>query len=72
MSSESTPILCGAIPAFESFMTAWEKMMRKVPHLETYIQAGLDCAYKYYSCMDRTDAYIITMCKPLRLSVPDN
>jgi len=72
MSSESTLILYGAVPTFETFMSKWERMMRQFPNLEQYIQPGLNCAYKYYSHMDRTDAYIITICKPLCLSVPNN
>jgi len=72
MSSESTLILCGAIPAFKTFMSKWENIMLQFPHLEMYIQPGLDCMSKYYSCMDRTNANIITMGKPLHLPVPDN
>lgn len=61
MSGESTPILSGAIPAFETFMTRWEKMTRDLPDLEQLIRPGLDCANKYYKRMDRTRAYIIAM-----------
>jgi hypothetical protein len=63
MSSESTPILSGAIPAFEMFMTKWELVMEKNDKLKKYIKPGLECAYKYYGRMDRTNAYIISMCK---------
>ena len=60
MSGESTPILCGAVPAFESFMSKWEEMqgIASVKHL---VKPGLEWAYKYYRRMDRTRAYIITM-----------
>jgi hypothetical protein len=63
MSSESTPILSGAIPAFEMFMTKWEVVMEKNDKLEKYIKPGLECAYNYYGRMDRTRAYIIAMRK---------
>jgi hypothetical protein len=62
MSAESNPILSGAIPAFEMFMTVWEKISRDNPHLERFIKNGLDWAYMYYGRMDRTKAYIIAMC----------
>jgi hypothetical protein len=52
MSDESTPILSGAIPAFEMFMTTWEKLSQENCHLEEFIQKGLDWAYKYYTQMD--------------------
>ena len=70
MSSKSTPILCGAIPAFEMFMTAWEKCAKAHPNLEKYIRPGLEWACMYYSRMDRTQAYVITMRKCLWSSCP--
>jgi hypothetical protein len=63
MSGENTPILAGAIPAFEMFMTGWEKAAEDHTHLANLIQPGLDWAYLYYGRMDRTRAYIIAMCK---------
>lgn len=61
MSSKKTPVVCGAIPVFEEFMTEWEDFMKAAPCLEKYIQPGLNCTYDYYVCMDDTQAYIITM-----------
>ena len=63
MLGKNTPILAGAIPAFESFITDWEKASEDHPHLTELIQPGLDWASMYYSWMDRTRAYIIAMCK---------
>src|SRR5262245_53864901 len=63
MSSESTLILSGAIPALELFMTKWEKIIEKNTSLKEYVKPGLECAYKYYDRMDRTWAYIIAMGK---------
>lgn len=62
MSGDQTPLLAGVIPVFEIFMTGWEKVMEKRPHLARFIQPGLDSARKYYSRMDLTNAYIIGMC----------
>jgi hypothetical protein len=61
MSGETTPLLSGAIPAFEMFMTRWENMSQ-VSNLKSTIAPGLEWAAKYYSRMDRTRAYIIAMC----------
>ena len=63
MSKETTPILSGAIPTFETFMTSWEKLAAEVPHLKPLIAPGLDWASMYYRKMDRTRAYIIAMCE---------
>jgi hypothetical protein len=63
MSAEKTPILSGAIPAFEMYMSSWEKLGREHPRLKDLIKPGLDWAYMYYGRMDRTKAYIIAMCK---------
>jgi hypothetical protein len=63
MSVEKTPILSGAIPAFEMFMTMWENVSTKSPYLKKIVQPGLDWAYRYYKKMDRTDAYVIAMRK---------
>ena len=63
MSGESTPILCGAIPSFEMFMTSWEKLLHDHKSLKKYIDPGLQWAYMYYSRMDNTRAYIATMRK---------
>jgi hypothetical protein len=63
MSGESCPLLSGAIPAFELFMTRWEKLQKERPRLKRFIDNGLEWAYKYYKRMDRTRAYVIAMCK---------
>ena len=55
-------MLAGVLPSFEMLMTRWEKLAKDMPHLQKYIQPGLDSAYKYYSRMDETKAYVVTMC----------
>ena len=62
MSGERTPILSGAIPAFEMFMSRWENLTQDHPRLKPLIEPGLDWAYMYYGRMDHTRAYIIAMC----------
>ena len=71
MSAEKTPVLCSSIPVFELFMSKWEKLADDNKHLRGLIQPGLDLAYKYYSCMDCTSAYIITMRKRFCLPAPE-
>jgi hypothetical protein len=41
LSSESTPVLSGAIPTFESFMMKWEIISRDSPHLVQFINKVL-------------------------------
>lgn len=62
MSKELTPVLAGAVPTFERFMSRWERLSLAQPHLAPAINAGLEVAYKYYKQMDNTTAYIIAMC----------
>jgi len=62
MSSERTPILSGAIPAFEMFMTKWEKIAN-IEHLKPLVEPGLEWATRYYRRMDDTRAYVISMCE---------
>lgn len=63
MSEQKTPVLAGAIPAIERFMTRWEKLAEMQPHLSPAINAGLSIANKYYNKMDDTHAYIVAMCE---------
>ncbi|KIM87797.1 hypothetical protein PILCRDRAFT_63268, partial [Piloderma croceum F 1598] len=48
MPGERTPILSGAIPSFEQFMTRWERLHENKPHLAQFIDKGLEWAYMYY------------------------
>lgn len=62
MSQEKNPVLAGAIPAFEMFMTTWEKLGEQNSHLKRWTDLGLKWATKYYNRMDNTKAYVIAMC----------
>ena len=65
MSSERTPILSGTIPAFEMFMSKWEKIAdsntEMLRILKPLVKPGLEWASMYYSRMDGTQAYVISM-----------
>ena len=65
MSSESMPILCGAIASFELLMTKWEQLGDKHPQLKYWMNIGLFWVQKYYKWIDNTDAYIITLSRYL-------
>jgi hypothetical protein len=65
MSFESTPVLSRVISSFEMLMTEWEKLRKEHPMLQPWTEIGLQWAKKYYIWMDDTDAYVVTMCKPL-------
>lgn len=56
---EQTPVLAGVIPAFEIFLTKWEKLAVSKP----WIDEGLKWVTKYYCRLDSSDAYVIVMCK---------
>jgi hypothetical protein len=62
---ESTPVLSRAISSFEMFMTDWEKLGKTYAELRPWMDIGLRWAKKYYTRMDDTDAYVVTMCKSL-------
>ena len=61
MLSEKMPILSGTIPSFEMFMTAWEQLGGRNPHLKNWTKIGLEWAVKYYMKMDKMHAYTIAM-----------
>lgn len=61
MSSESTPVLLGVISSFEQLMTDWEQYGDTHNVLKPWTEIGLESAKKYYTRMDDTDAYVVTM-----------
>ncbi|KIK14997.1 hypothetical protein PISMIDRAFT_72855, partial [Pisolithus microcarpus 441] len=61
MSAEARPTLSCAVPSFELFMTAWEKMQQENRRLVPFIEVGLIKARRYYNRMDNTKVYIISM-----------
>jgi hypothetical protein len=63
MSSESNLVLAGTIPAFEMFMTSWDRLGENHRRLKCWTDIGLKWASTYYSRMDNTRAYVIAMGK---------
>lgn len=63
LSKEETPVLAGVIPAFEIFLSKWDKLAIAKPRLKPWIDEGLKWATKYYRRLDLSDAYVVGMCK---------
>jgi hypothetical protein len=67
-----TPVLAGAIPSFELFMSAWQAMLGDIDLQEEnvgkFIEPGLAIATKYYNKMGDTDTYIIAKYSALTTS----
>lgn len=61
MAKEATPVLSGAIPSLELFMSKWELLAEKHPNLQPFIEAGLSKAREYYTKMDLTRAYVVAL-----------
>jgi hypothetical protein len=61
MLGKSTPILSGAIPSFELFMTSWEQLASMHARLTAWIDVGMQFTTEYYKCMDHTHSYIVAM-----------
>jgi hypothetical protein len=63
MSAEHTSVLLGTVPAFNMFMSAWEQLGKKHPHLAQWTDISVKWATTYYTKMDDTHTYIIAMCE---------
>ena len=63
MSHKTLPVLSCAVPTIETLIVQWEHLSTHLPQCAPYIKVGLEYANKYYSCMDKTNAYVIVMCK---------
>ena len=57
------PVLSRAVPTIETIIVQWQHLSMHLPRCAPYIKVGLKYANKYYSCMDKTNAYAIAMCK---------
>jgi hypothetical protein len=62
MSSESTPLLSGAVPTFQDIIILWRKNAREAPYLAPFIEIGLAWTDRYTDRMDKTMAYAVAMC----------
>ncbi|KIK33566.1 hypothetical protein CY34DRAFT_99352, partial [Suillus luteus UH-Slu-Lm8-n1] len=61
LSSESTPSLSYAVPAFEEMIKSWESIGLHVPHCKPIVDIGLTWASKYTDRMGATHAYAVAM-----------
>src|SRR5260370_17117962 len=69
MSAKSMPVLSGAVPSFKIFMSQWEKLRTKYPALKPWVNVSLKWAERYYTHIDNTNAYVVTMCDLLLSSL---
>lgn len=67
MAKEATPVLSGAIPSLELFMSKWESLAEANERLRPFIEVGLAKAREYYTKMDLTRAYVIALGESLLL-----
>jgi len=58
---EATPLLSGAILAFEDVHVKVEQIAELHPRLSKWIDVGLSWVTHHYTCMDWTRAYIMVM-----------
>jgi hypothetical protein len=63
MSSESTPVLSCAIPAFERLVKKWKDLAQCFAHLAPFVAIGLTWTDKYHERMSHTGAYGVAMCQ---------
>jgi len=62
MSSESTPLLSGAVPIFQELVMGWKDIIQKAPHFVPVIVLDMYWTSEYTDRMDKTMAYAVTMC----------
>jgi hypothetical protein len=65
LNGENLPTISFALPYFEMFLTAWESLSHKHPHLKPWIDVGIEWAKTYYERMDLTRAYVVSMGKQI-------
>jgi len=63
LSSEKTPTLCEALPAFEAMKKVWEKLQDDNPEMDFIVEAGLDKLGDYHNRADLISAYVLAMGK---------
>jgi hypothetical protein len=68
MSSESTPMLSSAVPAFERLLEDWKQLADGAPHCAPLIDIGLTWVEKYDDRMACTNAYAVAMCQSFTFS----
>ncbi|KAI0056879.1 hypothetical protein BV25DRAFT_1772038, partial [Artomyces pyxidatus] len=61
LSGQATPTLSLAVPAMEVFLTGWERLVAQRPHYRRFLDSALEIGRQYYTRMDDTDAYVMSM-----------
>jgi len=64
MSGEQSPLLGGALPAYEIFITQWQAIayLSLHPQLRPFIEEGLSWAVTYHGRMQANNTYLFAMC----------
>jgi len=62
LSSEKTPTLCNAFPAFEGMKRVWKEHQVEHPETSDIVQDGLDKLEDYRDRADHVPAYVLAMC----------
>jgi hypothetical protein len=65
MCREWSPLLGGALPAYETFLTSWQQMERSTarPQLRPFIHEGHFWAKGYHGRLRANKTYLFAMCK---------
>ncbi|KIK98011.1 hypothetical protein PAXRUDRAFT_135057, partial [Paxillus rubicundulus Ve08.2h10] len=65
MCRESIPLIGGAFPSYETFLTQWTSLSLACDHpqLVSFISSGLELANHYHDHLGHIKAYLFAMCK---------
>ena len=65
MTSECTPLLSGALPAYETFMEQWKCLSTFTMNLQfgLILSEGVVYAEQYQQLMHGNSTYVVAMCK---------
>jgi hypothetical protein len=61
LSSEKTPTLAYALPAFEAMISTWNGLQVQYPQMYDIIEAGISKLNEYRKLTELTPAYILSM-----------
>ncbi|KAF9514104.1 hypothetical protein BS47DRAFT_1275282, partial [Hydnum rufescens UP504] len=61
MSGKATPILSGALPAFQSLQNQWQDHAIANKDILEYVFEGMEWLNKYHEKAGKTRAYVVTM-----------
>lgn len=61
MSAENVPMLGAVVPAFEQFISRWERVASMIPRCEAFVRPGLEYASECYGRLQNNNSYLIAM-----------